>query len=74
MSNCLCKSSKGYAEPFQVKLVIDRLENAIHTLHIDKAYRRSGPAPDFRKTAFTEIGDAELLPQGIRTMEEGQDQ
>jgi hypothetical protein len=56
MSSCLCKWAEGAGFPFQVEALEDGVNDAIHTLHVDKANHVPSAAAYFDEAAFDDIG------------------
>src|SRR5271166_5686254 len=62
-SSCLCKNPEGAVFPFQIESLEDGVDDPIHALHVDEADHGPSAASNFHKTAFDNVGGAQLLPQ-----------
>src|ERR1700686_2001371 len=69
-SSCLCKKGKGAVLPLLIEPLKNRIDDSLHTGHVDKHHHRPGAASHFHEAPFDGIGGAQLAPQRLPEIEE----
>src|ERR1700680_4237249 len=71
-SSCLCKKAEGVVLPLLIESVKDGIEDSLHALHVGEQDHGPGAPADFHEATLDGVGGAQLAPQRLREIEEGQ--
>src|ERR1700731_1048716 len=71
-SSCLCKKAEGVVLPLLVESVKDGIEDSLHALHVGEQDHGPGAPANFDEATLDGVGSAQLAPQRLREIEEGE--
>src|ERR1700691_5494373 len=71
-SSCLCKKAEGVVLPLLIEPLKNRIDDSLHAGHIHEQDHGPGAPANFHEATLDGIGGAQLAPQRLREIEEGQ--